>query len=133
MDKPTRKRQPAETRPAMRNAIVVMTCLPGITKSDLKVAIVILELTAGHGKLRDRITRAEIARRAGVSERSVTRAVKKFAEAGIIEWTPAKAEGYLSTIRLRNAGEMMPDILGLDHEVWMSRVQPTSEFPPPAE
>lgn len=135
MDKPTRERQPAETRPAMRNAIVVMCCLPEITKSDLKVGMVILELTAGHGKLKDRISRSEIARRTGVSgkpvsEKTVTRALKKFAAAGIIEWSPAKAAGQLSMIRLRKAGEIMPNIPGLEHEVWLKRVQPTSELPP---
>jgi Winged helix-turn-helix DNA-binding len=117
----------------MRNAIVAMSCLPGITKNDLKVGLVILELTAGHGKLKDRISRSEIARRAGVSERAVTRAMPKFAEAGIIEWTPARAAGHLSTIRLRKAGEIMPNIPGLEHEVWLSRVQPTSELAPAAE
>ena len=127
MDKPTRERQPAETRPAMRNAIAIMTYLPDLTKNDLKIGLVILELTAGHGKLQDRICRSEIARRAGVSERAVSRAMPKFAAAGIIEWSPAKAAGQLSTLRLRKAGEIMPNIPGLDHEVWLKRVQPTSE------
>src|SRR5207248_1140845 len=113
MDQPTRIRQPAESRPAMRNLIVVMMHLPRVTKSDLKVGMVILELTAGHGKLLDRTCRSEIARRAGVSEKTVTRALKKFGEAGIIEWSPAVGPGHLGTIRIRKAGEVMPDLPGL--------------------
>src|SRR4051794_33768188 len=105
MTAPTRARKSPETRPAMRNAIFALTAMPNASEGDLRVGLVVLELTAGHDKLRDAVSRGEIARRANVSERTATRSLAKLEAAGIVEWKPARARGQLGSLRLRRAGE----------------------------
>jgi hypothetical protein len=109
----------------MRGAIVKMLHMPNITFADFRVGMVVLELTAGHSKFADNVARAELARRAGVSERTVTRSLQKFAAVPMLEWRPARAKGQLGTLILSRVDAVdIPELPGLTRDIWLSRVQP---------
>lgn len=126
MTAPTRSRQVGETRPAMRNAIVTALSRPGMSAGDLRVMLAVLELTAAHGKLTDRVVRSEIADRANVSERTVTRSLGKFSNLGIVVWRPARARGQFGELTLCCAPVDIPEWLPLTRDRWLSRVQPNA-------
>jgi hypothetical protein len=126
---PTRARPVGQTRPAMRSAIVAALTLPGLFDADRRVLLAVLELTAAHGKLSDRVCRAEIAKRAGVSERSVTRSLAKWERFGVIVWRPARAKGQFGELSLCCAPVDIPECSPLTRDTWMSRVQPQRETP----
>jgi hypothetical protein len=108
----------------MRSAIVAALTAPGITAADLRVLLVVLELTAGHGKLVDRSVRSDIAERAGVSERTVTRSLTKWSKLRVVIWLPARARGQLGELALCCAPVEKPELLALTRDRWLSRVQP---------
>jgi hypothetical protein len=111
----------------MRNAITMATSMPGITDGDLRVLVAVLELTAGHGKLTDHVIRKELAERAGVSERTATRGLKKWDDLGVIVWRPARALGQLGELTLCCAPVDKPECVPLTRDKWLSRVQPQPE------
>jgi hypothetical protein len=93
--------------------------------ADLRVGMVVLELTGAQRKLSDSTTRAAIARYAGVSERTVTRSLKRMVDAGLIEWVPARGPGLLGTLRLLEPETSgCPAFPNMTRDTWMSRVQP---------
>jgi DNA-binding transcriptional ArsR family regulator len=126
MNAPTRARPVGETRPAMRSAIVAALSTPTMTGADFRVMLAVLELTAAHGKLTDRVVRSELADRAGVSARTVTRSLAKFSNMGVVIWRPARARGQLGELTLCRAPVEMPDRLDLTRDRWLSRVQPNA-------
>jgi hypothetical protein len=112
----------------MRHFFAAVLSDPTLTPADLRVAMAVVELTAAHGKFRDLVVRREIADRADVSERTVTRAVKKFAERKLVIWNPARAKGQFSELILCHAPPDKPEQVNLTRDRWLSRVQPTTAY-----
>jgi hypothetical protein len=111
----------------MRSAIATALSMTGVTAGELRVLMAVLELTAAHGKLTDRVLRAVIADRAGVSERTVTRALKKWRDLGVITWRPARALGDFGELTLCRAPVDKPEFVPMTRDKWVSRVQPQPE------
>jgi hypothetical protein len=108
----------------MRNFIVGLLALPNVSPAMLRVGLVVLELTGAQRKLSDGTVRAQVARYARVSERTVSRCLGRMADEGLIEWRPARAKGQLGHLRLIEPESFNCLALdGITRDEWLSRVQ----------
>jgi hypothetical protein len=79
------------------------------TPSDWKVFGAALTLTVSYSKLTDRVGVAEVAALAGVHEKTARASLKKWSEAGVIEWQPQRGgRGIRSTLSLPQPGDSDP-------------------------
>lgn len=97
--------------PAMRHAIHAALALtdPPLSAAQHRVLLVALELTASWRKMDDRVVRKVIAQRADVSEKTVSRSLKRFDQEGVLGWKPAKAAGQLGTLSLPRGTDSCPE------------------------
>lgn len=99
-----RARQPyADVGRAMRQAIERALADPRLTLGHAKVLLVVLADVASWSRLDDATTRADLARRAGVSEETVKRAMHLLHEVGAVVWEPSTTRGRPSHVRLPRA------------------------------
>lgn len=75
---------------AARPAIAAVLADPAATEGELRVLLAIVHEVALFSRLSDHVTRQRLADLAGVSERTVSRAVTRLVEAGAVEWRPGR-------------------------------------------
>lgn len=87
-----------ETAEGIRKAIDTALADPALTMSEARVLLALVRDVGSWARLWDHRTRQEIATAAGVSERSVTRALARLADLGAVVWEPSDVRGRPSRV-----------------------------------
>jgi len=85
---------------SLRQAIDRVIALPELTASEAKVFLVVVRDVTSWSRLWDVRSREEIAATAGVSERTVSRAMDRLVEVGAVSWQPSRTKGKVSQVGL---------------------------------
>lgn len=104
----------ADVGRAMRQAIDRALADPKVPAGHLRVLLVVLADVASWSRLDEATTRADLARRAGVSEETVKRAMPRLQALGAVVWDPSTTRGRPSHVRLPEAVAVTPTSGHLD-------------------
>lgn len=77
---------------------------PDATPGHLRIAMALSSLVSSYSRLTERVSRAEIAGQASVSEKTVTRTLAAWHNRGWIVWHPSTTRGQVSSVTVA-AGE----------------------------
>lgn len=92
--------QIVDTGKATRAAIQSVLTTPGLTSGELRVFLAILHETSTWTRVWDRRSVDDLAGLAGVSIRTVHRALRRLQDVGAVEWHGSRAAEQLSEVRL---------------------------------
>lgn len=87
----------------MRQAIQRALADPSLPPGHMRVLLAVLEVAASWSRMSEKITRPQIAERARVSEKTVTRAMKRLEALGVLRWLPSTTRGEPSVVALLSA------------------------------
>jgi hypothetical protein len=71
---------------------------PDATPGHLRIAMALSSLVSSYSRLTERVSRAEIAEQAKVSEKTVTRTLAAWHDRGWIVWQPSTTRGQVSSV-----------------------------------